>query len=169
MAERGTANERFKARAGRHWWIAGVIAVIAHAVILLLVPPIQVQGSSSRMVVYVGPWSAPKALDGMPAAYVAFDSTLGPVQLRNRTAVNQRLPRMYPWLMWHHKEPSSALIEVTVARTGQVRGTTLLRHVDNGAERALLGVAQLMRFEMNDLPDSIAGFVAAVEIAVGEP
>lgn len=168
-AAQGTANDRFKARSGRRIWIAGIVTLVAHALVLLFVPPIQVQGSSSRMVVHVGPWSGLRGIESIPAAYVAFDTTVVPPRLRNRTAVNHRLPRMYPWIMWHHKEPSSALIEVTITRSGHVRRAALVRHLDNGAETALLGAAQLMRFELADLPDGIAGIVAAVEIAVAEP
>jgi hypothetical protein len=164
-----TANDRFKARVRSYGWTAAALAIIIHVVVLLWFPPIEVRGASSRMVVWIGPWHEPTSLDDSElAGFVRLDPAAPRPALANRAQVNQRLPRVYPWVLWHHKEPSSALIQVAVASSGKVRHAKLLESSENGGDEALLEVVQLMRFELSELPLNSRGILAVVELTIAE-
>lgn len=164
-----TANDRFKARRGRYTWAAAALAIVIHVIVLFWFPPFEVHGSSSRMVVWVGPWHPPVAVGEHDfAGFVPLD-TVGPRPiLINRSQANQRIPRVYPWALWHHKEPSSALVEVAVSRSGRVRYAKLLESSENGGDAALLEVIQQMRFELSEVAGNARGIVAAVDLTIAE-
>ena len=167
---RPTANDRFKAQRRRYGWAAAAVAIVLHVVVLLWFPPFEVHGAGSRMVVWIGPWHEPTSLDDSEfAGFVRLDSAALRPALTNRAHVNQRLPRAYPWVLWHHKEPSSARIQVAVASSGKVRHVKLLESSENGGDEALLEVMQSMRFELSELPSNSRGIVADVELTIAEP
>ena len=165
-----TANDRFKARRRRYGWTAAALAIVVHVVVLLWFPPFEVHGANSRMIVWVGPWHGPASLgEDDFAGFVRLDSAaLRPV-LINRAQMNQRLPHVYPWVLWHHREPSSALIQVAVAGSGKVHYAKVLESSVNGGDAALLEVIRQMRFEVGELPVNARGIVAAVELTIAEP
>lgn len=170
MNDLQTANDRFKARNARYsWMIAAVAAVIIHVAVLLGLPAFEVQGASSRMVVWVGPWHPPANSDEQSlTGFVPFDTATSFPELANRSYINYRLPRTYPWPLWHYKEPSSALIEVAVTRHGKVGYAKILDGSDNGGDAALLELVQHMRFELSALPANSRGILAAVEVTIAE-
>lgn len=166
---RPTANDRLKQRARKVKWVAGLVAVALHVLLFLLWPPFAVEGARLRMELAVGPWEPPSLPDRLPPGHVAFDSTMTAPELANHTWLSRRLPRSYPWLLWHHREPSSALIQMTVGPSGRVERVRLLDSSDNGADRALLDLARRMVLDPRGLPPGGTGLVADVRVSVVEP
>lgn len=161
-----TANDRFKLRVRRYKWAAAVLAVIIHVLAFMLIPPFRAEGVTLRMVVDVGGWETPSSVQLPSADYVAFDSAMATPVLRNGADLDRRLPRLYPWLLWHHREPSSVLVQVAVAPTGEVRGLRLLESEGSTAQAALLELAGRMKLV---LQEGSGGIVANVRVSVVEP
>jgi hypothetical protein len=165
-----TANERFKQHAHLWQWIAGAVAIVAHVLVFVLTPAFEVEAvSGSRMVSTLGSWQQPRILTSPIHGYVPVDSSIAQPVLRNPQAVNHRIPRLYPWTLWHHREPGSALLEVSVSTSGRVREIRLLEREDTPAEAALLELVRLMRFEALQLPSGAAGLVGVLEVGVVPP
>lgn len=120
-----TANERFKQLATRFRWFAALFAVAVHAAVLFLMPPFTVDlsgTSGSSMVLRLSGWAGPSVSVDVPDRYVALDTTAMPrPRLANGEFVQHRIPRVYPWLMWHHREPSTMRVQLAVAPSGRVR------------------------------------------------
>jgi hypothetical protein len=163
-----TGHMELKRLAVRGRWVAIVAAVGVHIAVLFLTPEF-VTPSGWRMAVEIETWAPPVFRDAIPSTgFTPLETTGAKPVLVNWSDVNRRLPRSYPWLMWHLKEPSSAMIQVSISRTGRVREAILLESSDNGADDVLLDLARRMRFDMSPLP-AAPGIVAVIELSVRIP
>ena len=168
------ANQRFKRSSGRFWWLGGIAAIGFHAGLLFLTPPINIVGFRgqpirARMVVTIGAWEAPTCRGGCAAGYARYDTAFSPPEVENWSEVNYRLARVYPLLLWKYREPSQAVVEISIGRFGVVQHTVLLESADNGTDEALLAVAKLLRFTVGPPYDTARGMTGRVEIGVAPP
>lgn len=168
-----SANDRFKARGRRVGWLAAGAAVAVHAAIFAFTPPVEIadelgQPVSPRMVITVGEWQAPSCGVDCPPGYVAYDTVQPPPRVANFGNVQHRLPRIYPGLMWHHREPSGGRLRVAIQQNGRVRDVHLLEGSANGADAVLVELLRRMRFQRLPPVDGV-GLVADLELSVAPP
>lgn len=162
-----TGHARLKRIDAKARWLAFGITVIAHIALFVFTPSFAVP-SGSRMVFAVEAWSPPVVPHRASVGCVPLDTTVHRLVVLNQGEINYRIPRVYPWAMWHYKEESGAHLQLTISRTGRVRNAVLLASTDNGGDAALITLAKRMRFEPFSLPDS-DGIVAAVEVTIRKP
>lgn len=160
-----TGLAKLKALGKRGRWIAIITTVAAHVALFAFMPPFQIP-TRSRMVVTLSTWGPPAVLPDAPPGLLVIDTLTPGPRLVNQADVNHRVPRVYPWVMWHFREPSSAQVQVTVGRSGRVRDVALVDGDAGAGQHALLALARLMRFDLTDSPAAGRGLVGTVEIGV---
>ncbi|MEX2609584.1 MAG: hypothetical protein WEA24_06530 [Gemmatimonadota bacterium] len=173
-APRPSANDRFKARGRRVWWLAAGAALALHAAVFAFTPPVEIVDAlgapvQPRMVITVGEWRAPSCGGDCPPEYATYDTLQPPPRVANFGNVQHRLPRIYPGLMWHFREPSGARLRVAIDRRGRVEEVLLLESSANGADEALVELLRRMRFQRLDAAEGSRGLVADLELGVGQP
>jgi TonB family protein len=167
VGARSTANDRFKARTTRLRWAAVVLTMAVHAAVFFLTPAFRVAGPGPRMVVVIGEWGSPPQAAVSPGQ-VAWDSAADVPVPSNLPAVNGRVPRLYPWLLWHHREPSSARVQLALTRSGRVRDVRIMDGTEVGADSALVRLVRMMRFEPPVLPEGGRSLIAQATIQVAD-
>lgn len=172
--EAESANVRFKRRMNGFRWVAAAAAVVVHAVILVATPAFNVEFPGDgefrpRMILTAGNWSSPTPSVRVPAGYVHFEPTSHPPRWINRGEVNHRIPRIYSPSMWEHREPTSARIQLSVTRFGNVSGVALLDGSDNGGHSALLKLVRRMKFQPIRRGERRLGFVCTVDVGIVTP
>lgn len=162
------ANERLRRQHRVAVIIAVVIAAGVHVWLFLFSPSFGIFADArhTRMVVVLGQWQSPPAaaLAGAPAL-APYDTTMPRPVLTNQDIVQHRVPRIYPYELWKHREPASAVVQVGITPGGRVRDVALLSPTDVGADDALVELVRLMRFES----PGRAGLVGVVEVGVTPP
>ena len=169
-----TANERFKRRARRLTLLAAAAALALHAAILFLSPTFKLDvvaltGHGPRMIVTLREWSSPTRAVNVDTRAVAYDTTMMQPLLVNMAELRTRLPRLYPWILWKYQEPSRAVVQVAIGRSGRVRDAVILESSANGADAALLELVRIMRFEPLRMHERPIDVVGQVEVGVVPP
>jgi len=173
-ARRPSANDRFKARGRRVAWLAAGAALALHAAVFACTPPVEIVDAvgapvQPRMVITLGAWRAPSCGGDCPPGYATYDTVRPPPRVANIGNVQHRLPRIYPGLMWHFREPSGARLRVAITKHGRVEEVLLLESSANGADGALVELLRRMRFQRLAGMDGSTGLVADLELGVAPP
>jgi len=166
------ANERLRRQHRIAVIVAIVIAAAVHAWLFLLSPSFGIFSDArrTRMVVVLGEWQSPPAatasatLAGIPSL-VPYDTAMPRPVLANHGIVQHRVPRIYPYHLWKHREPASALVQVVITPGGRVRDVALLSATDPGTDEAIVQLVRLMRFGA----PGPTGVVGVVEVGVTPP
>ena len=148
-----TANERFKRQERGTRWVAWVLAVVAHVVLLFFTPVFEVDfgsldASGPRLIVTFQDWETPGCGTGCAPGYAPYDTIDAPPRLTNGGDLNRLLSRHYPRAMWRHREPSSATYLVLINPRGRVRESRLLEPSGDAAEEMLGYLTTRARFEV---------------------